>query len=171
MPSMRVIEGGLAGSDLDGRPSAIRAAFEHFRLDRQANLAAASTLKHYDDMIEPFLGWLGQTYPHVRRFEQLDVDLVREYRVAEAHRVSKYGRPLSPATLHDTHRLLRTGLPGLDGATRCGTGEFGRHVRNRPGSRDARRRGDLGGRFRLLELRPKAARAHHSAVRQSVVSR
>jgi hypothetical protein len=59
-------------------------------------------------MIRPFLRWLDEEHPGVGRFEQLGVDLVREYRVFMAQRPTNRGLLSGPATLNDVHRRLRT---------------------------------------------------------------
>ena len=69
-PEMRVIQGSLSGFQAR-QPSAIEAAYQHFRLDRQGSLASPKTLRHYEWMIRPFLRWLEATHPEVQRFEQL----------------------------------------------------------------------------------------------------
>ena len=51
---VRVIQGRLAEVE-PHRTSAIEAAYQHFRLDRQGSLASPKTLRHYEWMIRPFL--------------------------------------------------------------------------------------------------------------------
>src|SRR5437773_9810309 len=70
---VRVIQGRLAEVE-PHRTSAIEAAYQHFRLDRQGSLASPKTLRHYEWMIRPFLRWLSSERPGVDRFERLDVD-------------------------------------------------------------------------------------------------
>jgi len=106
---VHVIQGRLAESE-PHRTSAIEAAYQHFRLDKQGSLVSPKTLRHYDGMIRPFLRWLEEEHPGVGRFEQLGVDLVREYRVGVAQRPTNRGRPPEPATLNDLHRRLMTFL-------------------------------------------------------------
>ena len=53
-PEMRVIQGSLSGFQAR-QPSAIEAAYQHFRLDRQGSLASPKTLRHYEWMIRTFL--------------------------------------------------------------------------------------------------------------------
>ena len=77
---VHVIQGRLAEVE-PHRRSAIEAAYQHFRLDKQGSLVSPKTLRHYDGMIRPFLSWLDEEHPGVGHFEQLGVDLVREYRV------------------------------------------------------------------------------------------
>ncbi len=65
-------------------------------------LVAANTLLHYDRMVLPFLDWLdGQ---EVRRFDDLDVGLVRAYRAQLAARPGQHGRPLQPKTILESRR-------------------------------------------------------------------
>jgi hypothetical protein len=59
MAPMRVIQGTPARR----RQSAIDAAYDHFRVDRQGNLVSASTLDHYHCLVGPFLDWLRDTHP------------------------------------------------------------------------------------------------------------
>ena len=108
-PAVRVLHGSL--TEFQARqPSAIEAAYQHFRLDRQGSLASPKTLRHYEWMIRPFLRWLEATHPEVQRFERLGVDLVREYRVWLATTPTTRGGLPQPATLNDLHRLLMTFL-------------------------------------------------------------
>ena len=97
---MRVIQGHLAESE-PHRTSAIEAAYQHFRLDKQGSLVSPKTLRHYEWTIRPFLRWLDEEHPGVAHFEQLGVDLVREYRVWVAVRPTNRGRLPEPATLND----------------------------------------------------------------------
>src|SRR5205807_9433268 len=101
MAPMRVIQGTAARP----RQSAIEAAYDHFRVDRQGNLASSNTLDHYHYLVGPFFEWLRDERPDVDRFEHLDVHVVRDYRVALTRRTSeRTGRPLEPSTLLDAHR-------------------------------------------------------------------
>jgi len=112
MAPMRVLQGTAARAC----PNAIEAAYDHFRVDRQGNLASVNTLDHYHYLVGPFFGWLREERPDVERFEDLDVNVVREYRLALARRISeRTGRPLEPATILDAHRLLITFLRWADG--------------------------------------------------------
>ena len=95
---MRVIQGTAA----EARPrSGIESAYDHFRLERQGELVSQSTLEHYDYMVQPFLDWLRREQPDVRRFEDLDVAVVRAYRAVLAAGRRRDGRQLAavpPAT-------------------------------------------------------------------------
>jgi integrase len=103
--------GGIQNRVARRRQTAIEAAYDHFRLDRQGNLVSASTLDHYRYLVGPFFGWLRQARPEVERFEDLDVGVVRDYRLDLATRTSeRTGRALEPATILDAHRLLITFL-------------------------------------------------------------
>ncbi len=108
MGLMRVLQ----GASLERRQqSVVEAAYDHFRLDRQGNLVSANTLQHYDYLVVPCFEWLHRTHPEVDRFEDLDVSVLRHYRAEQAGRTSsKTGRPLEPATVLDSHRLLMTFL-------------------------------------------------------------
>src|SRR6202521_3867992 len=106
---VRVIQGRLAESE-PHRTSAIEAAYQHFRLDKQGSLVSPKTLRHYEWTIRPFLRWLDEEHPEVMRFEQLSVEMVRQYRVDMSQRLTTRGRLPDPATLNDLHRLLITFL-------------------------------------------------------------
>jgi hypothetical protein len=106
---MRVIQGTVARP----RQSAIEAAYDHFRVDRQGNLVSGNTLDHYHYhyLVGPFFEWLRAERPDVDRFEDLDVNVVRDYRIDLTRRISaRTGRALEPATILDAHRLLVTFL-------------------------------------------------------------
>ena len=105
--NVRVIQGRLAEIE-PHRTSAIEAAYQHFRLDRQGSLASPKTLRHYEWMIRPFLRWLALEHPNVDRFDGLGVDLVREYRVWLATTPTSRGTLPQAVTLNDMHRLLMT---------------------------------------------------------------
>jgi len=117
---LRVIDGSadLLGTPVgEGRrrPSAVEAAYQHFRLDRQGSLVARSTLDHYDWTLLPFLEWLASSHPAVRAFEDLDVQVVREWRVVCSERLTRHGKPYEAASLHDFHRSLKTFLSWAEG--------------------------------------------------------
>ena len=103
--TMRVLQGGLEPKS--GR-SALEAAFDHFRLERQGNLVSPATLENYDFMVRPFLSWLAVQHPEVRGFPELTVPVVRAYRAELATRCRKDGQPLEPATIFDAHRAIGT---------------------------------------------------------------
>ncbi len=106
---VHVVQGRLAELE-PHRTSAIEAAYQDFRLDKQGSLVSPKTLRHYEWTIRPFLRSLDEEHPGVGRFEQLGVDLVREYRVGMAQRPTNRGRPPESATLNDLHRRLMTFL-------------------------------------------------------------
>ncbi len=102
---MRVIQ-GIAP---EARPrSGIESAYDHFRLERQGELVSQSTLEHYDYMVLPFLDWLRREQPEVRRFEDLDVVVVRENRAVLAAGRRRDGRQLAARPVFDGHRALLT---------------------------------------------------------------
>jgi len=103
------------------RQPAIRAGYEHFRLERQGLLVSRKTMEHYDGMVLPFLTWLESE--GVQRFEHLDVDHARMYRARLATTPGRHGRPLQPDTLHASHRAIGTFLRW---ATKEGYGVDGR---------------------------------------------
>src|SRR5262245_10133169 len=74
------------------RQPAMRAGYEHFRLERQGALVSPSTLDYYDAMVLPFLTWLDGE--GVQRFEHLDVNHARLYRARLASTPGRHGRPL-----------------------------------------------------------------------------
>jgi integrase len=94
--------------------SAIEAAYDHFRLDRQGNLVSSATLDHYDYLVLPFFAWLRERHGDVRQFEALDVGIIRQYRAELATRTGRNGKRLEPATVLDGHRLLLTFLRWAD---------------------------------------------------------
>ncbi len=77
---MRVINGTAAAR----RRSGVESVYDHFRLERQGELASPRALEHYDYMFGEFLRWLEAERPDVRRVEDLDVSAVRAYRAALA---------------------------------------------------------------------------------------
>jgi hypothetical protein len=82
------------------RKSAIEAAFDHFRVDRPGNLVSANTLDHYHYLVSPFFAWLREVRSDVKRFEDLEVNVVRDCRLALTRRTSeRTGRPLEPARI------------------------------------------------------------------------
>jgi hypothetical protein len=86
----------------------LEAAYDHFRLERQGDLVSPATLEHYDAMVVPFLTWVSETAA-ARRFEDVDVGLVRAYRAELAVRPGKkHGRLLQARTIFDSHRALLT---------------------------------------------------------------
>ena len=98
---MRVIHGTAP------RPrSALQAACDEFRLDRQGELVSPRTLEYYDDRIGQFLDWLAQERPEVRRVGDLDVGTMREYRAFLSGRVTRSGQPLRPKTIAESHTAL-----------------------------------------------------------------
>ena len=111
MAAMRRAERGRStGSSRPAarRQPAMRAGYEHFRLERQGALVSGSTLDSYDAMVLPFLAWLDGE--GVQRFEHLDVNHARLYRARLASTPGRHGRPLKPDTLHGSHRAIGTFL-------------------------------------------------------------
>ena len=78
--------------------------YEHFRLDRQGQLLSPKTLIYYDETVLPFLRWLAAE--GVRRFEEVDVGWVRTYGAFLATKMGKWGRPLAPKTILESHRAV-----------------------------------------------------------------
>jgi hypothetical protein len=83
-----------------------RAAFDEFRLDRQGELDSLRTLEFYDDRIGQFLAWLAEERPEVRRMQDLDVGVVREYRAYVSGRLKRSGRPIRPKTAAESQALM-----------------------------------------------------------------
>lgn len=102
---MRVISGAAEAARVR---SGVEAAYDHFRPERQGDLASARTLEHCDYMFGAFLRWLVEARPDVRRVEDLDVAVVRAYRAALAVSKKRDSRPLAPRTIFDSHRVLLT---------------------------------------------------------------
>src|SRR5258708_18558345 len=78
--TVRVIQGRLAESE-PHRTSAIEAAYQHFRLDKQGSLVSPKTLQHYEWTIRPFLRWLDEEHPEGLRVEQISVEMGLQYLV------------------------------------------------------------------------------------------
>lgn len=55
-------------------------AYAHFRLDRQAIPCSKATMLTYEYTLGAFMRWVAREHPEVRRFEDLDVVVVRQYR-------------------------------------------------------------------------------------------
>ncbi len=72
------------------RQPPIRAAYEHFRLERQGALVSRTTLDFYDAMVLPLLTWLDGE--GVERFDHLVVDHARLYRARLASTPGRRGR-------------------------------------------------------------------------------
>ena len=78
--------------------------YEHFRLERQGALLSPKTLVYYDEQILPFLRRLEAD--GARRFDEVDVGRVRTYRAHLATKLGKWGRPLAPKTILESHRAV-----------------------------------------------------------------
>ncbi|HZU17847.1 MAG TPA: hypothetical protein VFD01_14755 [Candidatus Dormibacteraeota bacterium] len=100
----------LSGGAVRAAPprSQLETAYQHFRLEREGNLASASTLGNDDALLKPFLAWAQAR--GLRRFSDLDIGTMRVYRAQEAVRIGKHGRKLRPHTVLDSHRALLTFL-------------------------------------------------------------
>jgi hypothetical protein len=61
-------------------------AYAHFRLDRQAIPCSKATMLTYEYTLGAFFRWVAREHPEVRRFEDLDVVVVRQYRAEMAER-------------------------------------------------------------------------------------
>ena len=97
------VEGGLqlrviSGAVSDRRTTPLEEAYAHFRLDRQGLPVSPATLRLYEHTIGRFLRWVRSERPEVRRFEDLDVVVVRQYRAALAARPGLRGKPIQPET-------------------------------------------------------------------------
>jgi site-specific recombinase XerD len=103
--AMKVIEARLSRS-----PSQLEEAYDLFRLEKQGALLSPRTLEFYDLHLGSFFRWLAVEAPEVRRFDQLDVNLLRRFKAEQASRVGRHGRRLQPASLHASHRSLRVFL-------------------------------------------------------------
>ena len=98
----------FSGAVSDRRTTPLEEAYAHFRLDRQGLPVSPATLRLYEHTIGRFLRWVRSEHPDVRRFEELDVVVVREYRAALAARPGLRGKPIQPETLSGSDRALRT---------------------------------------------------------------
>ena len=101
---MRVIE----GAPNERRSTPLEEAYAHFRLDRQGMPVSPATLQLYEHTIGRFLRWMREHHADVRRFEDLDVFVVRQYRAELAARPGLRGREIQPETLSGVDRALRT---------------------------------------------------------------
>jgi len=101
---MRVIQGTAA----ERRTTPLEEAYAHFRLDWQGLPVSPATLRLYEHTIGRFLRWVRVEHADVRRFEDLSVVVVREYRAALAARSGLRGKPIQPETLSGSDRALRT---------------------------------------------------------------
>jgi site-specific recombinase XerD len=101
---VKVIQGALN----ERRPTPIEEAYAHFRLDRQGMPVSPGTLRLYEHTVGRFLRWLRERHPEVRRFEDLEVVVVREYRAELAARPGLRGKQIQPETLSGADRAMRT---------------------------------------------------------------
>ena len=125
-PVMRVLEGGVQPAGEARRRSAIESTYEHFRLDRQGNLASRATLDHYDFMVGPFLQWLASERPDVRRFEDLDVS-VAQYQYDQKSNLGTINYPngvVASYTYDTADRLM--GISDVKGASSILNLSYGR---------------------------------------------
>jgi integrase/recombinase XerD len=67
-----------------------------------------ATLRLYEHTIGRFLRWVRDEHPEIRRFEDLDVMVVRQYRADLASRPGLRGKQIQPETLSGADRALRT---------------------------------------------------------------
>jgi site-specific recombinase XerD len=101
---LRVIQ----GTAVERRTTPLEEAYAHFRLDRQGLPVSPATLRLYEHTIGRFLRWVRTEHPEIRRFEDLDVMVVREYRAYLASRPGLRGKQIQPETLSGADRALRT---------------------------------------------------------------
>ncbi len=92
----------------------LREAYDLFRLEKQGALRSAATLDFYDLHLGKFFRWLSANHPAVTSFGELDADIVRRYRAELASTPARFGRQLSPESLHCSHRALRVFLRWAD---------------------------------------------------------
>ena len=88
-------------------PSQVDDAYAHYRLDRQGDPVSPNTLELYEHTVGRFLRWLRTEHPDVRKFEDLKVLAVREYRAQLASRPGLRGKPIQPETLAGSDRAMR----------------------------------------------------------------
>jgi integrase len=101
--AVRVFDGGGSAVPVR-RQLPLVVGYEHFRLERQGALLSPKTMIYYDDTVLPFLRWL--EVEGVRRFDEVDVGRVRTYRAFLATKLGKWGRPLAPKTILESHRAV-----------------------------------------------------------------
>ncbi len=77
---MQVIDSALARRHGSSAATPLMEAYAHFRLDRQAIPCSKATMLTYEYTLGAFLRWVAREHPEVRRFEDLDVVVVRQYR-------------------------------------------------------------------------------------------
>ena len=105
---MQVIDGALARRHGSSAPTPLMEAYAHFRLDRQAIPCSKATMLTYEYTLGAFLRWVAREHPEVRRFEDLDVVVVCQYRAEMAERPGLHGKTLTPDTLSGADRSMRT---------------------------------------------------------------
>ena len=105
---MQVIDSALAKRHGSSAPTPLMEAYAHFRLDRQAIPCSKATMLTYEYTLGAFLRWVAREHPEVRRFEDLDVVVVRQYRAEMAERPGLHGKTLTPETLSGADRSMRT---------------------------------------------------------------
>ncbi|HUZ88032.1 MAG TPA: hypothetical protein VNF26_13890 [Candidatus Baltobacterales bacterium] len=105
---MQVIDGAPARRHGPAAPTPLMEAYAHFRLDRQAIPCSKATMLTYEYTLGAFLRWVAREHPEVRRFEDLDVVVVRQYRAEMAERQGVHGKTLTPETLSGADRSMRT---------------------------------------------------------------
>jgi site-specific recombinase XerD len=101
---LRVIQGTVT----ERRTTPLEEAYAHFRLGRQGLPVSPATLRLYEHTVGRFLRWVRTEHPEVRRFEDLDVMVVRQYRADLASRPGLRRKPIQPETLSGADRALRT---------------------------------------------------------------
>jgi site-specific recombinase XerD len=101
--AVRVVKSGGFAVPVRRQPPLV-VGYEHFRLERQGALLSPKTLIYYDETVLPFLRWLEAE--GVRRFDEIDVGRVRTYRAFLATKMGKWGRPLAPKTILESHRAV-----------------------------------------------------------------
>lgn len=105
---MQVVNGALAKRHESHAPTPLMEAYADFRLDRQAIPCSRATMLTYEYTLGAFLRWVAREHPEVRRFEDLDVVVVRQYRAEMAERPGLRGKTLTPETLSGADRSVRT---------------------------------------------------------------
>ncbi|HVC76991.1 MAG TPA: hypothetical protein VND96_10830 [Candidatus Micrarchaeaceae archaeon] len=92
---MQVVDSALARRHGSTAPTPLLEAYAHFRLDRQAIPCSKATMLTYEYTLGAFLRWVAREHPEVRRFEDLDVVVVRQYRAEMAERPGLHGKTLT----------------------------------------------------------------------------
>lgn len=114
--SFEVISGGLDGGDgpkgstssarpLGAAADRLQQTMDHFVATKRAQNVSPRTIDFYREQLLPFMGWLRENYPAVRRIEDLTVEHRRGYLGMRQALLKPDGTPhLQPESLDAFHR-------------------------------------------------------------------